>query len=53
MSIMDTLGAISGRLDEYSPRPAFMVRVGDKQVTELNDRLMSLSLTDNRGFEAD
>ncbi|WP_225085142.1 phage late control D family protein [Pectobacterium colocasium] len=53
MSIMDTLGAISGRLDEYSPRPAFMVRVGDKQVTELNDRLISLSLTDNRGFEAD
>ncbi|WP_425475167.1 phage late control D family protein [Brenneria uluponensis] len=50
---MDTVSNIADRLRDYSPRPAFMLRIGDKQITELDDRIMSLSLTDNRGFEAD
>lgn len=37
----------------YSPRPAFSIQIGDRQLTALDDRLISLSLTDNRGFEAD
>lgn len=37
----------------YSPRPAFSIQIEGKQLTALDDRLISLSLTDNRGFEAD
>lgn len=33
--------------------PDFTIRLGDKNLTELRERLISLSLTDNRGFEAD
>ncbi len=33
--------------------PAFNVMLGGKSLTALSDRLMSLSLTDNRGFDAD
>ncbi|MBG6242230.1 MAG: phage late control D family protein [Candidatus Symbiopectobacterium sp. Dall1.0] len=33
--------------------PAFNVTLGGKSLTALSDRLMSLSLTDNRGFDAD
>lgn len=37
----------------YSPCPAFSIQIGGKQLTALDDRLISLTLTDNRGFEAD
>lgn len=33
--------------------PAFNVTLGGKSLNALSDRLMSLSLTDNRGFDAD
>ncbi|WP_440866820.1 phage late control D family protein [Symbiopectobacterium purcellii] len=33
--------------------PAFNVMLGGKSLTALSDHLMSLSLTDNRGFDAD
>jgi len=36
------------------PAPDFMLWIGSKDVTpNLRDRLISLPLTDNRGFEAD
>ncbi|MDU3899007.1 MAG: phage late control D family protein, partial [Enterobacter sp.] len=37
----------------YSPRPAFSIEIEGNQLTALDNRLISLSLTDNRGFEAD
>ncbi|HFT8240524.1 TPA: phage late control D family protein [Yersinia enterocolitica] len=39
--------------DDLTPRPAFDIRIGGKTQTTVNDRLISLTLTDNRGFEAD
>lgn len=40
--------------DPHSKTPAFSITIAGKDVTELLDaRLMSLTLTDNRGFEAD
>lgn len=39
--------------DELTPRPGFSLTIDGKTYVNLNDRLMSLSLTDNRGFEAD
>ncbi|ELY5238308.1 phage late control D family protein, partial [Yersinia enterocolitica] len=33
--------------------PAFDIKIGGKTQTTVNDRLISLTLTDNRGFEAD
>ncbi|WP_192457692.1 phage late control D family protein [Musicola keenii] len=51
--ISSAISDISDRLGDYSPRPAFLIRLGGDQITELNNRVMSLTLTDNRGFEAD
>jgi phage protein D len=39
--------------NRYSPRPAFSIEIEGNQLTALDNRLISLSLTDNRGFEAD
>ncbi|HGF6522469.1 phage late control D family protein [Yersinia enterocolitica] len=39
--------------DDLTPRPAFDIKIGGKTQTTVNDRLISLTLTDNRGFEAD
>lgn len=40
--------------DPHSKTPAFSITIAGNDVTELLDaRLMSLTLTDNRGFEAD
>lgn len=39
-------------IDEYRA-PAFDIAINGKTVTAVNDRLISLSLSDNRGFEAD
>lgn len=33
--------------------PGFRITLGDQNLAELTDRIMSISLTDNRGFEAD
>lgn len=38
---------------DLTPRPAVQLVIDGVVPTNLNDRLMSLSLTDNRGFEAD
>lgn len=40
-------------LTETVKSPGFSITLGEKALTELNDRIMSISLTDNRGFEAD
>lgn len=56
-SILTTLkqdaDKISDKLSSYSPRPAFDVRVGGESVLPINDRLISLTVTENRGFTAD
>ncbi|QBH98787.1 phage late control D family protein [Limnobaculum zhutongyuii] len=39
--------------NDYSPAPAVKIQIGGKELIELNDRLICLTLTDNRGFEAD
>ncbi|HDL8054029.1 phage late control D family protein [Yersinia enterocolitica] len=39
--------------DDLTPRPAFDIKIGGKTQSTVNDRLISLTLTDNRGFEAD
>ncbi|MGE9550503.1 contractile injection system protein, VgrG/Pvc8 family [Erwinia amylovora] len=44
---------LDGRLSSYSPRPAFDIQVGGKTVTPVNDRLVNLTVTENRGFTAD
>ncbi|MCO5410798.1 phage late control D family protein [Ralstonia mojiangensis] len=39
---------------ELSPRPAYRIKVGDKDITgRFQGRLIGLTLTDNSGFEAD
>lgn len=39
--------------DDLSPQPAYRLTIKGMVLTSLDDRLMSLTLTDNRGFEAD
>lgn len=39
--------------DDYVRRPGFDLLIGGETVTEVNRRLLSLTVTDNRGFEAD
>lgn len=48
MEFVDTLLS-----NEDARRPAFDLLMGGKRVGTVNDRLLSLTLTDNRGFEAD
>lgn len=43
----------NGMLTDACKSPEFSVRMGGKVLKELADRVISLSLTDNRGFEAD
>ncbi len=38
---------------ELSRVPAFSILMGGKELTQLDPRIISLELTDNRGFEAD
>ncbi|MDM9282910.1 phage late control D family protein [Providencia rettgeri] len=38
---------------ELVKQPAFDITIGGKQILSLNDRLIGLAITDNRGFEAD
>ncbi|MXF04475.1 phage late control D family protein [Escherichia coli] len=37
----------------FSPRPGFDIRIKGKQVTAVNERLISLTVTEHRGFTAD
>ncbi|MBI0277261.1 phage late control D family protein [Hafnia alvei] len=41
------------QIPRYTPKPAFNIELNDKTLTLLDSRLISLTLTDNRGFEAD
>ncbi|HCF8553955.1 TPA: phage late control D family protein [Klebsiella pneumoniae] len=60
----DTIDKAKALLDEGAQRfqdyqselsrvPAFSILMGGKALTQLNPRIISLELTDNRGFEAD
>lgn len=51
--ISGTAGCVDDILTEALKIPAFSVRQGGKVLTELSDRVISISLTDNRGFDAD
>ncbi|MFP9227902.1 phage late control D family protein [Pectobacterium cacticida] len=60
MTLSGLAGTLSSKVTDYDDRltdavkvPAFNVTLGGKSLKELNDRLLSLSLTDNRGFDAD
>lgn len=53
MSLSDTVNNLESDIEDYSPRPDFNVEVGGQVLTVVNDRVMSLSLTDNRGLTAD
>lgn len=48
-----TLSILDSTLSSYSPRPAFDIQVAGKSVLPVNDRLLSLTVTENRGFTAD
>jgi phage protein D len=45
--------AIQDYQSELSRVPAFSILMGGKALTQLDPRIISLELTDNRGFEAD
>ena len=48
--MLETLNAEAGAV----LTPAFMLKLGDQNITEyVSARLLSLNLTDHRGFEAD
>lgn len=44
---------IFNKMQSYSPRPSFDIKVAGESVPAVNDRLISLTVTDNRGFDAD
>lgn len=49
MSLLDTLDKIGG-----SNTPAYTLKIDGVDITgKVNEKLLSLTLTDNRGFEAD
>jgi phage protein D len=51
--ISGAAGGVDNILTEALKIPAFSVRQGGKVLKELSDRVISISLTDNRGFDAD
>lgn len=51
--ISGAAGEVDNILTEALKIPAFSVRQGGKVLQELSDRVISISLTDNRGFDAD
>lgn len=60
MAISDPAGALSDAVNSYNnslteavKSPAFSITMGGSVLTQLDERIVSLSLTDNRGFEAD
>lgn len=60
MALSGLADTLSSKVTDYNNTltdavkvPAFNVTLGGKSLTALSDRLMSLSLTDNRGFDAD
>ncbi|AIU74075.1 bacteriophage late gene control protein D [Hafnia alvei FB1] len=52
-SVSDAITGVNNTLTDACKSPSFSIKMGDKVLKELADRVLSLSLTDNRGFEAD
>ncbi|TBL69240.1 phage late control D family protein [Hafnia alvei] len=52
-SVSDAVTGVNNTLTDACKSPSFSIKMGDKVLKELADRVLSLSLTDNRGFEAD
>lgn len=52
-SILTVLDAMNIETPHLTPKPAFNIKLNDKTLTLLDERLISLTHTDNRGFEAD
>ncbi len=52
-SLNDTISTYNDPLTEAVKSPGFSITMGGKVRTQLDERIMSLSLTDNRGFDAD
>ena len=52
-SLNDAVSSYNDSLTEAVKSPGFSITMGGKLRTQLDERIMSLSLTDNRGFDAD
>lgn len=52
-SISSAATGLNNTLTEVCKTPSFSIRMGGKVLKELSDRVVSIGLTDNRGFEAD
>ncbi|KNC89869.1 hypothetical protein GM30_05790 [Trabulsiella odontotermitis] len=52
-TITDTISDYNNALTDAVKIPAFSITLGGKVLTQLDERIISLSLTDNRGFDAD
>ncbi|TNL01618.1 hypothetical protein CYD30_27965, partial [Kosakonia cowanii] len=60
MALTDLTGTLNDAVSRYNDSltdavksPGFSITMGGRVLTQLDDRIMSLSLTDNRGFDAD
>lgn len=52
-SLNDAVNSYNDSLSDAVKSPGFSITMGGEVLTQLDDRIMSLSLTDNRGFDAD
>ena len=52
-SLNDAVSSYNDSLTEAVKSPGFSITMGGKVRTQLDERITSLSLTDNRGFDAD
>lgn len=52
-TLNNVVGGYNDALTEAIKSPGFSITLGDRVLTQLDERIMSLSLTDNRGFDAD
>lgn len=52
-SISSAATGLNNTLTDACKTPSFSIRMGGKVLKELSDRVISIGLTDNRGFEAD
>lgn len=52
-TLNNVVGEYNDALTEAIKSPGFSITLGDRVLTQLDERIMSLSLTDNRGFDAD
>ncbi|BCL02932.1 phage late control D family protein [Escherichia coli] len=52
-SISSAATGLNNTLTDACKTPSFSIRMGGKVLKELSERVISIGLTDNRGFEAD